>query len=148
MEVMKNDVAGGTRQDFNDLGRQLRVEVKMYSRNEKHYRMRKVETFRKVMEAAAKDFNVPLRFAEFKLAHSNIRVTSDNYFEDFRDSPGLIQFGQNTIKLILQDNAVEANVENVVHEIEVDIMPAIENDMNNFMMELQQELEQEHAPFF
>ena len=151
MEVMKNDVAGGTRQDFNDLSRQLRVEVKMCSRNEKHYRMRKVQTFRKVLEAAAKAFNVPLRFAEFKLARSNIRVTSDNYFEDFRESLCPIQFRQNYIELILQDNAVVANVELVVHEVEDDnvIMPAIENEMNNFMMELQQELEQEQqAPFF
>ena len=112
MEVMKKEEDEGTRQDFNDLERQLCVVVNFdYTENEKHYRMKKVETFRKVLKAAAEDFNVPLRFAEFKLTHSNIPVTSDNYFEDYRErasnlySRGLIQFGQNmnTIKLVLHD---------------------------------------------
>ena len=116
MEVMKNNVDEGTRQDFNDLERQLCVVVKMcYTENEKHYRMKKVETFRKVLKAAAEDFNVPLRFAEFKLTHSNIPVTSDNYFEDYQWRASYLYSRGLSLKLVVRKDYVSWKIQNM-HE--------------------------------
>ena len=65
--------------------------------------MRKTESFRKILEAAAKDFKVPARSAKFFIAYSFNRVHSDNYIRDFRESLSL--FEHNTyidIKLRIQ----------------------------------------------
>ena len=110
MEVMRNNVDWSTRQDFNDVERQVRVMVSTDNSrcshsavNGKLYRMRKTESFRKILEAAAKDFKVPARSAKFFIAYSFNRVHSDNYIRDFRESLSL--FEHNTyidIKLRIQ----------------------------------------------
>ena len=102
MEVMRKNVDWSTRQDFNDVSRQLHVLVSMDSRNAKHYMMRKAESFRKVIESAAQYFKVPLRSAKFFLVHTFIRVRSDNYIGDFRESLSLFQYGQNYVQLTLE----------------------------------------------
>jgi len=119
MEVMRNDVDWSTRQDFNDSDRQLRVLVSMEKNGEewrKQYWMRKAESFRKVLEAAAKDFKVPLRMAKFSIKHPdfqlNIPVRSNSYIGDFRESLGLFQHGQNSVKLKLK----RSDQSNEVHD--------------------------------
>ena len=102
MEVMRKNVDWSTRQDFNDVSRQLHVLVSMDSRNAKHYMMRKAESFRKVIESAAQYFKVPLRSAKFFLVHTFIRVRSDNYIGDFLESLSLFQHGQNYVQLTLE----------------------------------------------
>ena len=116
MEVMRNNVDWSTRQDFNDVERQVRVMVSTDNSRHSHspvngklYRMRKTESFRKIIDAAAKDFNVPARnakffiFIPFHISYTFIRVHSDNYIRDFRESLAL--FEHNTyidIKLRIQ----------------------------------------------
>ena len=71
---------------------------------------------RKVLEAAAKDFKVPLRRAKFSIKHPdfqlNIPVRSNSYIGDFRESLGLFQHGQNSVKLKLK----RSDQSNEVHD--------------------------------
>merc|ERR1719192_987034 len=88
MEVMRNNVDWSTRQDFNDVERQVRVFVStdrhFTPSNGKLYTMRKTESFRKIIETASKDFKVPARSAKFFIGCTCNRVHSDNYIRDFR----------------------------------------------------------------